>query len=113
MACCAFALYLLARLLAGLERLGVALPARFRAAPGGAGDVAAAWRPGAAVPAPRSWARSPGLWLGTGAGLELALVLTGIVGGSTAVALSADLPPALGSAAEAAWSICRSLIPLG
>lgn len=113
MACCAFALYLLARLLAGLERFGLPLPERFRAAPAGAGDLASAWRPGAAETSRRSWARSPGLWLGSAASLEIVLVMTGVVGGSTALALSTDLPPALGTAAEAAWSICRSLIPLG
>jgi hypothetical protein len=110
MACCAFALYLLAQLLGAVDRVRARLPARWQPAFVPYSDPAAAWQPGA-VAAPvvrKGWMRRAGPWLAVAAGLELSLMASaafgiGLVGPDNA------LPGGLDVVANAALSMCRAL----
>lgn len=122
MACCAFAIYLLGRFLAGLDWVGARLPFLPQGLRDPAPSLSAGWRPGSAAfapaaalsmkPARRLVLGRVGVWLAVAAGLELTLVLGATLGWSL-VSLVPDAPPALLSAADTALSICRGLRALG
>ena len=124
MACCAFAIYLLGRFLAGLDWVGARAPFLRHGLRGPAPNAVANWRPDftpnplapvatlALRPSRRFALGRVGTLLAVAAGLELTLGL-GVSLGWPLAALVPDAPPALLSAADMALSICRSLRILG
>lgn len=124
MACCAFAIYLLGRFLAGLDWVGARVPFLPQGWRDPGPSLAANWRPGRtdlttspASALPRQATRRlvfgrVGALLAVAAGLELLLVLGATLGWSL-VSLVPEAPPALLGMADTALSICRSLQALG
>ena len=116
MACCAFAIYLLGRFLAGFDWVAARVPFLPRGLREHEPSLAANWRPGSdtlpVAPARRLALGRVGAVLAVAAGLELVLVLGATLGWSL-VWLVPNPPSALLSAADTALSICRGFAALG